>query len=73
MDAILDCAGRCAIGPDCNAQPENYFDSTYISKSMTRLDNRHASLLFIHNGHEFVKRIGRKPRNHAGVLHNQLN
>jgi hypothetical protein len=53
-------------------RPENYFDSIHISELTIRLDNGHAMPLFIHNGHESVKRIARKPRNHAGLFHNRL-
>jgi hypothetical protein len=37
------------------------------------LDKSIQTSLFIHKGHESVIQIARKPRNHAGVLRNDLN
>ncbi|HEX7813187.1 MAG TPA: hypothetical protein VF460_14875 [Burkholderiales bacterium] len=37
------------------------------------LDKSNHDAVFIHNSHESVNSIARKPRSHAGVFHNVLN
>jgi len=62
-----------AAGPSAAKCPPLRGGKFFRFNPLFVLDKSMQRPVFIHKGHEFVMQIARKPRNHAGVLRNNLN